>query len=434
MRYCKTEQGWGRFPAARGRNGKVRPNFITVKEIQRGPYPEGHYELRLYDGSKVQYRNVGDDPTDALAACDRESRLRLLRDDAKQVGAQVVEDANVRLHLRKKAVKFLERQRARGHVRAAQTGKIAIDDFLAITSHTYADEITEDSILTYYAKLRERGNQDRTIYNKHRSLFGYLKWMGVDTHKLAERAPSYTERTVVVYHPDELKTLFDACTPYQRLVLEVLLKTGLRMQEAMHLTWPDVDFRYRQIRVLERASLGKGIKDRGERVVPCPTELVERLQEWREQHPRTRFVLGTGNDTPNWKMREMLKRRARVTGMNCGDCDGCQGKGKECRSWNIKKFRATYTTYLLRDGYDVRTVMDYTGHKDLATVMKYLAVAERMRERIDEVTFLGENEGQRRPAWSSSFKKEGQKVPQNASSSGDSNRSTPWHTEPRTRH
>jgi integrase len=389
MRYCKTENGWGRYTAAIGRNGRVRPDYVIIKGAQRGPYPSGHYELRLYKGSKVHYKNVGKDPTEALSARYREMHLLVARDSAKSAGVQIVEEKDARVHLRKRAIQFLTRQQDRGHERAAETAKQAIDDFLQITGHVYSDEIKEDSILLFYRTLRLRGNADRTIYNKHVSLFGFLRWLDIDTKKLADRPPSFTERAVVVYHPADLRTLFTACDPYQRLIFEVLLKTGLRMQEAMHLTWPDIDFREKKLRVLERTTIQKRIKDRGERIVPCPTDLIERLQDWRLARPNFRYVLGTANDTPNWKIREMLKRLARKVGLNCGDCDGCSGNGNECRLWNVKKFRATYTTMLIRDGIDLRTVMEYTGHKDLATVMKYLAAANNLPERIDSIEFLG---------------------------------------------
>ena len=36
---------------------------------------------------------------------------------------------------------------------------ITIDDFFAVTGHTYANQITEDSMLALYTALRKRGNK-----------------------------------------------------------------------------------------------------------------------------------------------------------------------------------------------------------------------------------------------------------------------------------
>ncbi|MGB6691047.1 MAG: hypothetical protein WBE76_24705 [Terracidiphilus sp.] len=89
--------------------------------------------------------------------------------------------------------------------------------------------------MRWYAALRAKKNSDRTIYNKHVSVFGFLSWAGVDTKKLTAKAPTFTEKAVEVYRADELKTFVASLSnPYQRIVFEVLLKTGLRMREAMH--------------------------------------------------------------------------------------------------------------------------------------------------------------------------------------------------------
>jgi integrase len=245
-------------------------------------------------------------------------------------------------------------------------------------------------VLTFYRHLRKRGNQDRTIYNKHVSLFGWFKWMGLDTKKLATRPPSFTEKEVKTFDSEDLTTLFAACNDYQRVVFETLLKTGLRMQEAMHLEWTNVDFRSKTIKVRERLDDDDGhtvrIKDRAERSVPLPDDLATTLKAWKEERPGTRLVFGTVNDTPNWKWLQMLKRVVREAGLNCGHCKGCRNT-KQCSQWILHQFRSTYTTSLLQSGLDVRTVMKYTGHEDMATVMRYLTPAQdaQTRSKINSI-------------------------------------------------
>jgi integrase len=379
IRLCKTDAGWKRLPIVIGKNGKIRPGYALVNG-EPVLFPEGHYELRMYEGKRTVYRNVGEDAAEALAAQQKHTHLLLAKDSADSAGVQIVGEVAGRQSLSKKKDEYIQRHLAKGQVRASETATIAIDDFLEATRLIYADQITEASVLTFYTFLRKRGNQDRTIYNKHVSLFGWFKWMGLDTRKLAEKPPSYTEREVEIFHQEDLKVLLDSCTGYQRIVFETLLKTGVRMQEGMHLEWTNVDFRAKKIRVRERLDNDTAddvrIKDRAERSVPLPDDLALALKQWKKDRPNTHLVLGTANDTPNWKWLLMLKRAVRKAGLNCGRCKGCKGKTKECHLWKIHQFRATYTTMLLRSGVDVRTVMSYTGHADMATVMRYLTPAD----------------------------------------------------------
>jgi integrase len=370
---CKTPSGWKRYPAAMGRNGKLRPRYAQVAN-QQIQYPQGHYELRRYEAGKLICRNLGEDAAAALAEQQLEIRRLAARKAAASAGVEIIAEPG-RVHLRLKSQAYIDRQIARGKVRHSETFKTAINEFLPIAAIDFADQLNEEIILRWYATLRKNGNSNRTIYNKHVSVFGFLKWCGVDTKKLADNAPEFTEKNVEVYEPEELKAFFDSITDsYHRIVFEVLLKTGLRMQEAMYLEWPDFNLRLGTLTVKAKDDLGFDVKDRAERTLPIPADLIERLKAWKKTH-KGRLVLGTTNDTPNWKWLPLLKRIVRKACLNCDHCRGCR-EYAECEHWYLHKFRATYTTNLLRAGIDVRTVMKYTGHADMATVLRYLSTAE----------------------------------------------------------
>lgn len=384
---CKTPSGWKRYPAAMGRNGKLRPRYAQVGEEQIH-YSQGHYELRRYEAGKLVCRNVGDDAAAALAEQQLEMRRLAVRKAAADAGVEIAAEPG-RIQLRQKAQAYIDRQIARGKVRHSQTFNTAIYEFLPIAAVDFADQLSEELILRWYAALRKNENSNRTIYNKHVSIFGFLKWCGVETKKLADGAPKFTEKDVEVYEPEELKRLFDSITDsYHRIVFEVLLKTGLRMQEAMYLEWPDFNLRLGTLTVKAKDDLGFDVKDRAERTLPIPADLIEPLKVWKRTH-KGRLVLGTRFDTPNWKWLLLLKRIVRKAGLNCGHCRGCR-EYEECERWYLHKFRATYTTNLLRAGIDVRTVMKYTGHADMATVLRYLSAAEssETQSKINRITWI----------------------------------------------
>jgi integrase len=371
--YCKTPNGWKHLVAAMGRNGKIRPRYAQVGDEQI-LYPEGHYELRHYENRKAVWTNVGDDAACALATQQQAVKRFTVEKAADDAGVEILESPG-RVNLKQQSLAYLERQVARGKNSHVETFKTAIREFLPCTAVEYADQLTDAIILRWYGALRKNGNSKRTIHNKHVAIFGFLKWRGVDTKPFAERPPSYTKKDVEVYGPEELKTLFESITnPYHQIVFAVLLKTGLRMQEAMYLEWHNVNFQRGTLTVTAKDDLGFDVKDRAERTLPIPADLVEHLRVWKESHSG-RLILGTKNDTPNWKWLPLLKRLAHKAGLNCGHCRPCRDS-HGCERWYLHKFRATYTTNLLRAGIDVRTVMTYTGHADMETVLRYLSSAE----------------------------------------------------------
>ena len=54
--------------------------------------------------------------------------------------------------------------------------------------------------------------------------------------------------------------------------------------------------------------------------------------------------------------------------------------------FDLKTFRSTYATGMLRRGFDVRTVQHWMGHKSLETTMRYLAPATDVQDEVDLVT------------------------------------------------
>ena len=57
--------------------------------------------------------------------------------------------------------------------------------------------------------------------------------------------------------------------------------------------------------------------------------------------------------------------------------------------FDLKTFRSTYATRMLRAGFDVRTVQHWMGHKSLETTMRYLVPATDVHKRLDELEVPG---------------------------------------------
>lgn len=175
----------------------------------------------------------------------------------------------------------------------------------------------------------------------------------------------------VEYTEEDLAKFFNACDGWDRGLFSTFLLTGMREQEVQHLFWTDINFSLRTIRVTAKAKYGFYPKRWEEREVPVPTKLVDLL----EQHPKfpaSPFVFPSPTGNREQHMLDHCKEVAKRAGL------------AEER-FDLKTFRSTYATRMLRAGFDVRTVQHWMGHKSLETTMRYLVPASDVRDRLDQV-------------------------------------------------
>lgn len=403
MLYGKTDTGkWRYFPAASHANGKLKPRMAIVDGAPK-EFDSFKYVLRSYDGRKTVYRPVGTKATDAQNEYLKESARRVADEEARQAakkaGRRLVEEEGGQT-VKKAVEQFLARLTKRRRMEAAQVYGHSLKLFQqALPDVVYLDQVDEDAVLDYHAYLRKRGNSERTISNRHGHIKSLLLFSGVSRDEIKKRvgdAPRYDRKAVVAYHADELSTLFAHAEESDRYiwgVLSLLLMTGIRDREGTHLTWSEVDFKRGHIKLAAKAGCrdcvecrknnrGFRLKDREERIIQLHPDLMAILRERRKAVPNSRFVFGDANDRPHTKWLRMLKRTARAAGVNCGHCDGCRAYAQKptedggCKHWTLHSFRRTYATKLLKQGANVKQIMQLLGHSDLDTTLRYLGAAE----------------------------------------------------------
>jgi integrase len=385
--YCRTPRGWRRFPVVIGKNGRVRHGVVLL-DGKEHHFAEGRFQLRSFEGDRTIYENAGENAADAMAARDRAALQKKARITAEEAGTTIIEEVG-RVAIRPAIDKYVKRALDAQALEAVIVYRAALDQFLEATAVRFLDEVTGELLQQFHSFLRRKGNGARTISNKHAHVKGFLLWAGVDVKCLKVRPPTPEKKLPRVYSLDELDSLLATNEDeYFGVVLDVLRMTGLREAEAVHLTWADVDYKRRVVRVRSKPEMGFAIKDREQRDVPLPSHLARVLQEWRTRRPESTLVLGTARDLPQKKWLRALKRLAYRAKLNCGRCKACR-KRKECERFNLHSFRRTFATTLAQNGVDVRTIQHILGHADLATTLAYLAPmkGEAAQAMVDKINW-----------------------------------------------
>ncbi len=378
VRRVKTDTGWRYYPAAYAANGKVKPG-VVIADGKESKFPAGHYALRYYQGPRLVIEALpGISPAEAEARrMIKESRLSAVI-VARRAGI-VIKESDPLKHksLAAQLTQFLSETADRGSLKALEAYRLACGEFLEVIGRQYDDEIVPEDILKFQKALSERGMSARTVSNRHTNVKTFLRFLGHDLKGLP-RPPRYDKTMPEIFTDKELNALFEAVvSPRESLLFRLLLQTGVREQEAMYLEWADIDAKRKLLKLQSKVKRwGFRLKDFEERELPLSDDLLNRLEDYKRRHAGPSTLVFEKNGKPDGHMLRTLKRLVRAAGLNCEQCEKCQGKARECENWYLHKFRATYCTKLLRSGFDLRTVQQMMGHSDLASTMRYLRPAE----------------------------------------------------------
>ena len=180
----------------------------------------------------------------------------------------------------------------------------------------------------------------------------------------------------------------------------LLYGSGLRLIECLRLRVKDVDFENQQITVRD----GKGKKDR---VTMLPNSVIEPLKLQLEKAKRLHqqdLAEGYGavylpyaleqkypNASRQWRWQYVFPAAKRSVDRGSGVTrrhhigeDSLQRALKKAvqqaritKHGSCHTFRHSFATHLLEDGYDIRTVQELLGHKNVKTTMIYTHVLNR---------------------------------------------------------
>ena len=212
-------------------------------------------------------------------------------------------------------------------------------------------------------------------------------------------------RLPTVFSIEEAKRILGRMHGVHYLVASLLYGCGLRLGEATGLRIQDIDFDRNQVIVRQ----GKGKKDR---YLPLPQEIKDQLRVQVENARRIHnkdLVDGYGtvylpgglvrkfpNAKTEFAWQWVFPARKFITNKYTQETerwhihDSAVGKhirnairyAKIDKKGSSHTFRHSFATHLLEAGYDIRTVQELLGHKDLSTTMIYTHVLNNGRNSV----------------------------------------------------
>jgi integron integrase len=278
-----------------------------------------------------------------------------------------------------------------------------IKRFIFFHDKRHPHEMAEPEIARFLSNLAAEGRVSASTQNQafNALLFLYDKVLnkkiglidGVVRAKRPQRLP-------IVLTKEEVKKVIDHMNGVPRLMAILLYGGGLRLMECCRLRVKDIDFSRDEIVI--RA--GKGDKDRH---TILPTAIKESLSRHIEanrcQHQedikkglgRVALPNALERKYPNagreWAWQWVFPAPQHYTDRITGEkrrhhlhesvlqraVRDAVVKASIAKPASCHTFRHSFATHLLEDGYDIRTVQELLGHRDVTTTMVYTHVLNR---------------------------------------------------------
>ena len=275
--------------------------------------------------------------------------------------------------------------------------------YILFHNKRHPQEMGAEEVTAFLSHLANERNVSASTQNQAKSalLFLYREVIGIELPWLDEVvAAKVSRRLPVVLTQTEVRRLLEATSGTMGLVISLLYGTGMRLLEGLRLRVKDVEFERREIIVRE----AKGNKDR---VTVLPENLILSLKAhlekvkalhekdleagWGDVYLPDALAVKYPNEAKAWDWQYVFPSPVRSVDPRTGkerrhhlyEASVQRAVREATKLANLVKpvtphvLRHSFATHLLQAGYDIRTVQELLGHKDVQTTMIYTHVLNK---------------------------------------------------------
>ena len=336
--------------------------------------PDGRYFIEWYDKGKRRRQAAGSTVAEAQEA-QRRKRHELEGRNLGVPGFESGPQLNTQ-YLRTLVNKYLNQVEVLKKPNTYRKYEAVLNRFVRYFEGRTFDRVFVEDLNSYIIHLKKDcGMTSNTVLHNVIIIAQFFKRHGRGGITRELQLPERITTLPREYREQDLLSFFTACGDSERALFLTFLLTGFREQEVMYLFWRDINADLRTIRVTSKAEHGFYPKRWEEREVPIPAHLAEILQK-RPRRELSPFVFPSPTGNREQHMLDRCKEVAKRAGL-------------DPEKFDLKTFRSTFATRMLRAGFDVRTVQHWMGHKSLETTMRYLVPATDVHARLDQVPIPG---------------------------------------------
>jgi integron integrase len=316
---------------------------------------------------------------------------------------------------------FRDRVRAKHYSpRTAEAYEVWVRRYIAFHGRRHPRDLDTRELRDFLSHLATKGNVAASTQNQ---ALAAIKFLYEDVLEMPFAAPvdhliaKRPRRLPTVLSIEDVGRVIAAMEGVSQLMVRVLYGSGLRLMECCTLRVKDLDLSRRELTVRE----GKGGTDRrtvvpeslvpslsahlaavkrqherdvarGAGYVELPGALARKLGAGARRHWEWQWLFPATREYVVSETRERRRHHLHQSVLQDAVTSAARRAGLNQRV-TCHTFRHSFATHLLESGYDIRTVQELLGHRDVSTTMIYTHVLNRgglgVRSPLDGLPGVG---------------------------------------------